>query len=253
MYRFNRMTLVGDGAPEQVVVVLVRNSEETLEAVGEEDVLAVLPLHCLTLSLCRHRAHWLGHRPARPGEELHLDVGVDDGLEEDGLVGLGAVVGLDLGGDVARLEAAVLPGDVLAVLVARPDLLPRLVEDPLGVALLLGHVLAHGHHLDLGEDVRLRAGLAVNGVILSNVEAVVSGRLAALLVVTVSVAHHLALVDGDVPADLLGPPGALGLQLVVAQLHGGLIELELSIAGDVHTVLTLVLQSQHGAEGQDGK
>ena len=240
MYRFNRMTLMSDGAPEQVVVVLVRNSEETLEAVGEEDVLAVLPLHSLALSLCRHRAHWLGHRPARPGEELHLDVGVDDGLEEDGLVGLGAVVRLDLGGDVARLEAAVLPGHVLAVLVARPDLLASSIEDPIGVALLLGDGLTDRHHLDLRQYFDW-ARLALDGLEVVYLEAVVSGADCALVVLALREAHNLTLVNRNIPADILGPLHAVSPELVVAELHSGLVEGEVSVAGDVNAVLTAVL------------
>ena len=58
-----------------MAVLLVGNSEEGLEAVGEQDVLAVLPLHPATLPGHSHGAHGGSHGTAGPGEQRHINLG----------------------------------------------------------------------------------------------------------------------------------------------------------------------------------
>ena len=58
-----------------MAVLLVGNSEERLEAVGEQDVLAVLPLHPATLPGHSHGAHGGSHGTAGPGEQRHINLG----------------------------------------------------------------------------------------------------------------------------------------------------------------------------------
>ena len=110
-------------------------------------------------------------------------------LVEDGGVVLCTVVCLHLSGDVTRLERAVLPGDLLAVLVTRPDLFTGRVEGPLGVAVLLGDVLTDWHHLDLSEDLRNGVGPTLDGVEIIDVQAVVPSPHCRLLVLALSVGH----------------------------------------------------------------
>ena len=162
-------------------------------------------------------------------------------LVEDGGVVLCTVVCLHLSGDVTRLERAVLPGDLLAVLVTRPDLFTGRVEGPLGVAVLLGDVLTDRHHLHLGQDVRDGVWLAVDGIEVTDVQTVVPGPDCGPLVLALSVGHHLALVNWHLLANLLRPLQTLSLELVVTDLLGGLVEGELRIARDVDTVLALLL------------
>ena len=50
-------------------------------------------------------------------------------------------------------ELALLPGDGLAGLVTRPDLLALRVRLPQGDAVLLGHVPALGQHLHVGDHL----------------------------------------------------------------------------------------------------
>ena len=58
-----------------MAVLLVGNSEERLEAVGKQDVLAVLPLHPATLPGHSHGAHGGSHGTAGPGEQRHINLG----------------------------------------------------------------------------------------------------------------------------------------------------------------------------------
>ena len=57
-------------------------------------------------------------------------------------------------------ELALLPGDGLTALLARPHLVTLRVPLPQGHAVLLGHVLTLGHHLGVGHGLGTRlAGL----------------------------------------------------------------------------------------------
>ena len=76
------------GAPEQVIVLLVRDSEQRVEAVGCDVVLAVLPFHGLALPGGGHGADRLSHGPAGSGEQRHLHLLHGDGLVLDGIRGL---------------------------------------------------------------------------------------------------------------------------------------------------------------------
>ena len=58
-----------------MAVLLVGNSEERLEAVGEQDVLAVLPLHPATLPGHSHGAHGGSHGTTGSGEQRHINLG----------------------------------------------------------------------------------------------------------------------------------------------------------------------------------
>ena len=58
-----------------MAVLLVRDSEERLEAVWQQDVLAVLPLHPATLPGHSHGAHGGSHGTAGPGEQRHINLG----------------------------------------------------------------------------------------------------------------------------------------------------------------------------------
>ena len=236
-----------------MVVLLVGDAEQRSEAVGDDVVLAVLPLHGLALPGGADGADRLGHGPAGPGEQRHVHLLDVDGLELDGNSFLSAVEGLHRSGDVTGLEGAVLPGDVLAVLIARPDLLPSSVEDPLGVALLLGDGLTHGHHLHLRQQFSC-SWLALDGIEIIDLQTVVPGGDCGLDIIALREAHDRTLVDGNLPADILRPLNTLSLPLVVAELHGGLIEGEVSVARDVHTVLTrAVLHSPDEGEREQGE
>ena len=153
---------MSDSAPEQMVELLMRDTEHSLEAVGDHGVLAFLPLHSLALPVSGDGAEGLGHSPACPGEQRHVHIHAVDSLVVYGW-GFSALVSVDLSGDLTRLERAVIPGDVLTVLIPSPDLLSSSVENPPGVALLLGHGLAHRHHLDLRQRL-LHSRLALHGV-----------------------------------------------------------------------------------------
>ena len=229
-----------DSAPEQMVELLMRDSEERLEAVGDHGVLAVLPLHSLALPVSGDGADGLGHSLACPGEQRHVHIHAVDSLVGDGNWVFSALVSVDLSGDLTRLERTVIPGDVLTVLIASPDLLPGSVEDPLGVTLLLGHGLAHRHHLDLRQRL-LDSGLALHGVEVVQLEAVVSSGDGALVILALRVALDDTVVDWDILADILRPLLALSLELVVTKLHSGLVEGEVVIPRDVHTVLAVVV------------
>ena len=223
-----------------MVELLMRDTEHRLEAVGDHGVLAVFPLHSLALPVSGDGADRLGHSLACPGEQRHVHIHAVDSLVGDGNRVFSALVSVDLSGNLTRLERAVIPGDVLTVFITSPDLLSSSVENPLGITLLLGHGLAHRHHLDLRQWL-LHSGLALHGVEVVQLEAVVSGGDSALMILALRVALDDTVVDWDIFADILRPLLALSLELVVTKLYSGLVEGEGVIPGDVHTVLAVVV------------
>ena len=56
------------------------------------------------------------------------------------------------------LKLAVLPGNITAVFIGHPDLLPQVIDCPFAVTLLLGHVDAHRHFFLLNNVV----GISIN-------------------------------------------------------------------------------------------
>merc|ERR1719264_1125604 len=132
-------TLVVD-APEQVIVFLVGHLDGHLLALLDHLLLAVCPLHLLTLHTSLHGAHGAALGPA-----LLLLNRLKVGLGHAVI----AFVHLNLLLNLLVHQPTVLPADVLAVLVAGKHLLAGLVDLPLGVALLLGHSLAVGRLLGL--------------------------------------------------------------------------------------------------------
>ena len=108
------------------------------------------------------------------------------------------------------------------------------------VALLLDDGLTHRHHLDLRQGL-LYARLAHHGVEVDQLEAVVSGGDCAGVIRALREALDDTVVDWNIFADILRPLLALSLELVVTKLHSGMVEGELAVPGDVHTVLAVVV------------
>ena len=232
--------LVSHSASLQMVVLLVGDSEQRLETVGGDVVLTVLPLHSLTLSVSGDGADRLGHCPTFPGEQSHIHIIAEDRLVLDGSRGFSAVVSVHQSGDLTRLESAVFPCDVPAVLISCPDLFSGSVEDPLCVALLLGNVPTDRHHLCLSQGF-LHSRLAHHGNEVIYLEVVVSGGNRTLIILALREAHDHTVEDWNILAEIFRPLRTLSIELIVAKLHHGVIEAEVSVVGDVHTVLAVVV------------
>ena len=226
-------------APEEVVVLLVGDADLEVEAVRPHGVPALLPLHSLAPGLGPHLTGGLGPGPAGPPDGGHL-LGVAAHLVVgDRLLGV-TVIRLYLLGHDPVHQLAVLPGDVLAVLITGPDLLPSLlVRLPLGVALLLGDGGALGHLLGLVQDLDW-AGLTIFGDESFQLQAVIGDCLGVRGLLALREPDNPALGNGDVATHLGLPRHAVGVLLVSAHLGGGDVVLHIVVIRDVHTVFMVM-------------
>ena len=160
----------------------------------------------------------------------------------------------DLDGQDVVLQAALLPRHVLAVLVAVPDLLPEVVDDPLGVALLLGDVAADGPLLGLLEHAD-PVGLAELGGVAALLQPVVVVDLGGGRVGAVGVGLHLAGGGGDGGAGRLCHLGAVALHAVRTDVHNGGVVQDVAVAGDVDAVVVVAVGAfmMAAATGEGGR
>mgnify|MGYP001340361328 CR=1 FL=1 len=235
---------------EPVVVGLVGDPEEgAAEASGLDHVGALLHLGLHAGVLEGGLAHRVGGRgaPGLASSHLHgLDAG--DRVGDGGIVGTGVRGHGDGCGYIDQLT--VLPGHLLAVLVAGPHLLSELVDNPLGVALLLGHGFADRGLvvLDKGLLTALMAFLRYEGLSLAHI---VMQELGEGLGLAVGVAHHGALLDGDGDAG-----GAHGLAAragysVGTNVVGALLVQDIAVSGDIHAVLLVAVPVVIGVGGHE--
>merc|ERR1712129_77126 len=135
------------------------------------------------------------------------------------------------------LSSRIFPGDFLTVLIPSPDLLTKLIDHPLGVALLLGDVLAHWHLLHLSDGF---LDIAYNTVLLSECftsKVIITDCLDGWYVVTVCVSNNLTLSDRNGNTNFSCPLGAFSFHLVRADLCVGLIVQDWTILGNINTVV----------------
>ena len=162
MFCYNRDVCCLEDALESMVVGLVGDPElhgatgaislAAREAVGLNGVGALLEFQISAHGLRGLGAVGIGAHLTRAAVPGHIHLGKHGhGVGLDGQVGAHILGHLDRGGHI--LQLAVLKGHVPAVLVAVPHLLAGGVDDPLGVALLLGHLLAHRLLVVLGQGV----------------------------------------------------------------------------------------------------
>ena len=141
-----------DSAPQEMVVLLVGDTDLEVPAVRLHIILALLPLHSLALLLSPHLTRGLSPGPAAPLDGGHLLSVAADLVVGDGLGGV-TVISLNLLGHNLVHQFAVLPCNILTVLISSPDLLPIGVSGPLGVTLLLGDCVTLRHLLGLRQDL----------------------------------------------------------------------------------------------------
>ena len=213
---------------EPVVVGLVGYPYHHLvEAEGLDTILALLVLQVCALLHVGGLAVDVGNGLAFGPVAGHLNFGVAG----DG-VGHGGQVGAGVGGHTDRVryvhQLAVLQGDDLAVLVAGPNLLSHLVDDPLGLAVLLLHGLADRLlvHLDQCLCAELEALLADEGGL---VACVVLHSLGEGYALALRIRIGFALLDGDLNAGRAGPSLATATHLVGAEVRGGGVVHELAV------------------------
>ena len=225
---------------EPVVVCLVGNLDHHLgEAEGLDDILALLELHVGALLHVVGLALGAGSSLAFGPVAGDLDlVEAGHGVVDGGQVSAG--VGGHFDGVRYIDQLAVLPGDDLAVLVTGPHLLSQLVDDPLGLALLLLHGLADWLmvYLDQGLGVGLEAVLGDKAGLAARV---VLHQLGEGYALAVGIRLGLALLDGDLDTGRSGLGLAAATHLVGAEVRGGGVVLDLAVAGDGHTVLLVTI------------
>ena len=233
-----------------MVVGLVGDpGEGAAEASGLDHVGAFLHLGLHAGVLKGGLAHRVGGRGASglASSHLHrLDAG--DRVGDGGIVGTGVCGYGDGFGYIDQLT--VLPGHLLAVLVAGPHLLSELVDNPLGVALLLGHGLANRGLvvLDKGLLAALVAFLRNKGLSLAHI---VMQELGKGLSLAVGVANYGALLDGDGDTG-----GARGLAAhagysVGTNVVGALLVQDIAVFGDIHAVLLVTVPVVIGVGGHE--
>ena len=236
---------------EPVIVCLVGNLEgephlgitaaqlASPKADGLNGVEALLVLYLRALLHAGGGAERVGGRVA------HGLVPGDLNLLEDGAGVLdGGAVRTRPDGDGHRvgdhLQDAVLDGHLPAVLVAGPDLLALLVDDPVCAAVLPGNVAAHGGLVVLDEGLfsALDAVLGDKGVADGLIIVVERGEWCGG---AVGVPNHLALGyrDGNTGRALLRGTGLRGP--VGADLSGGDVVLDLAVLGDINAVVLVAV------------
>ena len=146
---------MGNRTSNKMIELLIGNLEQNILTIRHHNLLTVFPLHLPTLPLRGHGAHGLGHGDAAPVQEGDLSMEMLNSLEEDGVVSGGAIISGNFDFNFAKLQSAVLPGDIMAVFIASPDLLALFVDDPLCVALLFCHVDTNRHVLFLSDNFDL--------------------------------------------------------------------------------------------------
>ncbi len=198
-------------------------------------IVTLLVIQAHTLLRGRRRAHRIGDNATGRRVGRHLDRFEDRlGKGQDAIISAGPDRHLQ-GQDVV-LQGALLPHHVLAVLVPVPDLLALVVDDPLGVALLAGDVLADGSLLRLLENLD-PGGLAQLGGVGPRLELVIVKESGGGGVCAVGVGLHLADCDGDGGAGRLGHLVAAPLHAVGADVHGGGVVEDVAVPGDVDAVI----------------
>ena len=234
------MILVLRNALEPVVVGLVGDLHHHLvEAEGLDDILALLVLQVCALLLVVGLTGGIGSRHALSPVAGHLDLGIGGQSVGHGRqVGAGILRYTDGGLYVHQL--AVLPGHLLAVLVTGPHLLSKLVDNPLGVALLLLHGLTDRLLVRLKEGLTtgLMALLTDKGF---RVAGVVLHDLGERYALAVGIGISLALLDWDLNAGRAGLGLATATDLEGAEVRSGGVVLDLAVAGDVHAVLLVAI------------
>ena len=227
---------------EEMLVFLVRYFEGHLAARGKDELLTLLPLHCVAPGLHLDLAHGLADRLALGADHSDLLLLLEGEEVEQGL---GVIGGALPRGHLLRdhllHEAAVLPRNVAAVVVTQPYLHALLVHIPLGVALLLSHDLAHGHVLDLGE-LLCGPGLADLLREFANLDDVISDGFRYGAILAVHVTFDLAVVDGDLDAVLLLPLDAPVDRPEGAHLHQVIVKVQRSKSRNVNTAILNIMQ-----------
>ena len=227
-------------ALEPVVVGLVGDLHHHLaEAEGLDDILALLVLQVCALLYIVGLTVGIGSRHALGPVAGHLDLGVaGQSVGHGRQVGTGILRHTDGGLYVHQL--AVLPRHLLAVLVAGPHLLSKLVDDPLGVTLFLLHGLTDRLLVRLKEGLTtgLMALLTNKGF---SVACVVLHDLGEGHTLAVGIRISLALLDGDLHASRAGLGLAAATDLEGAEVCGGGVVLDLAVAGDVNAVLLVAI------------
>ena len=132
-----------------MIVFLIRNVEQSVDTMGLNILLAILPLHLLALPLGGHLADGLGHRLALPLDHGDLGWLVLDGLEEDRILCGSTIVCGNLDRHLAFLQRAIFPCYISAIFIASPDLFSFSIDLPFCITLLLGHVDTDRHLLQL--------------------------------------------------------------------------------------------------------
>ena len=130
-----------------MIVFLIRNLEQSVDTMGMNILLAIFPLHLLALSLGGHLADGLGHRLALPLDHGDLGWLMLDGLKEDRILSRSTIICGNFDRHFAFLQSAIFPGHISAIFIAGPDLVSIVIDYPLGVTLLFGHINTNWHLL----------------------------------------------------------------------------------------------------------
>ena len=240
--------------PESVVICLIGNVEGEGDAGFLHHLCALIPLHSGALYLLCLRADRVACRLTGPlihGNILSCKHRVVIAKDH-------RVLTLPLGDfllDDLVLQNAVFPADIPAVFISIPDLLSLLVDDPLGVTLLLGHRCTHRHLLHFLQDLytSLLALLGYKRLLLCRVKSLVGQSF---LVVTIGIGNYFTSDPWYRDAEFLLTFVAGLLQLECADLLRGDVVVQLAVTGGVNTVvimsITMVLSTKGEAcQGQD--
>ena len=228
-----------NSTPEPMVISLVWNVEVSWETFGMYRILALLPLHSDTLDFRGLATDWSGSRFTFLLVDSHINFIVQRLLVLNSYGVRSTNVDINLLGDLPVHKVTIFPSDFPTVLITSPDFLSRTIDHPLGVTLFLGDIGTDRHLLHFGDGLLLISygtgllgeGLCGGGVIM---EDVVGGDVG-----TAGVSYYLTCGnryrDTDLPLLSTAVPG----HLVRAEVHGGGVELNLTVLGDVHTVVIM--------------
>lgn len=234
-----------------MVVCLVWDPEECMpEADGFNKICTFLVLKILTLLYSRCTA--LGVRCGFAGGFVSCDLNLlelGDGVGDGVLVNAG--VGRDVQGGRVGLQMTILPSDLLTVLITIPNLLPSLVDHPLAVTLLLGHVLADGDLVVLCEGLgpALETLLTNEGFAQHSIVVVVSCKGHTC---TISICHSFTggfrdTYTGSVLTSVAASTCSIGADIIVI-----LLVQYLAVPGDIHTIIlvtvSLMIPAREGCD-----
>ena len=228
-----------EGTSEKMFFFLVGDTELNIEAVWFNDILTVVDLHILTDSLGGHLTNRFTNSLASSLVETDPVYLVCNSLIIDGVIGILTFVRLHLLFDWCGHKFAFLPGDISAVYFAVPHLLSIAIDDPLAVATLLGHIGALRQVLVLCDVCFVWGAGFVRKLML--IDNIIGDFLLLRGLITLSVAHNLAVSDNDVLAHPLCGRLTVGRHLEVTELVNSSVELHVSIHRDVHTARVYVV------------